>query len=449
MKATSAADLAPELPHAEAPGNGPAEWTVLCVDDEPAILSALRRVLRPEGCLVLQAQGGAEGLALLQRHLVDVVVSDMRMPGMDGAQFLAEVARRWPGTARVLLTGHADTSAAIAAINHGEIYRYISKPWEEQELRTTLRQAAQRVRLEAERDRLQALTLRQNEALNALNAELESRVAQRTAELSTANEQLRRNYLSSIRLFSHFLEMRSSTLAGHGKRVAEQARRMARELQWPQDEVNDVFVAGLLHDIGYVAIPEAITNKPVGKLTPPEMAIYQRHPVLGAQAMLGLEDAQGVAALVRSHHERHDGTGFPDGLAAGAIPRGARLLALASTHDDLLHGHVGSGALTPEQARTVMQRGRGTQFDPELLDAFLQLQLQLQAQPPSRPALQIDVRQLQPGMKLARDLISREGILLLAAGHELTEEMVKRMRQLAHRDALDLTLSVQAPDTPG
>src|SRR5450830_1257800 len=192
-------------------------WTVLCVDDEPSILSALRRVLRAEGCRLLTAQGGAEALAILATESVDVVVSDMRMPGMDGAQLLARVREEWPGTARILLTGYADMDATIAAINNGQIYRYIHKPWDEHELRLTVRQTAERQQLERERQRLQDLTLTQNQELQELNVSLEARVAERTAELSVANDRLKRNYLTVIRTFSGLLELRGGVLAAHGR----------------------------------------------------------------------------------------------------------------------------------------------------------------------------------------------------------------------------------------
>jgi len=425
------------------PGSPTPPWTVLCVDDEPNILAALRRTLRPEGCRVLLAENGEQALQVLQQEVVDVVVSDMRMPGMDGAQLLAQVHTHWPQTTRVLLTGYADTQAAIAAINQGQVYRYISKPWDDTDLRATLSQAAERRRLLVEQTRLQALTLQQNQELARWNADLEAKVQARTVEIEKANDRLRRSFLSSIRQFSHFLEMRSSSLAGHGKRVSDLARQVARQLEWPAEEVQDLFIAGLLHDVGYVAIPEAIMNKPVGKLSPEEMVVYQKHPSYGAQAMLGVEEAQGVAQLIRHHHERHDGTGFPDGLAGHAIPRGARLLSIASTYDDLLHGHVSESKLTPEQAMLVLQRGRGTQFDPELLDVFLQW---LVAQRPTeRKLLLVDARQLQPGMRLGKDLVSKDGILLLSAGHQLTEDMVRRIRQFAHKEGQELVLSVVPP----
>ena len=210
---------------------------ILCVDDEANILSALRRLLRPEGYRVSLAQSGAEGLALLERDPADVVVSDMRMPGMDGARFLAEVARRWPRTVRILLTGYADLESTVTAINEGGIWRYIGKPWEENDLKLAVRRALEQRALEAERDRLLELTRRQNEELRALNANLEREVEARTEEirqtamfLETAYEEAKRAYAEAIPVIAGLVELREGIAQGHASRVATLARTIGERL---------------------------------------------------------------------------------------------------------------------------------------------------------------------------------------------------------------------------
>jgi len=416
-------------------------WSVLCVDDEPSILSALRRVLRVEGCRILTANSGAEALALLETEPVDVVVSDMRMPVMDGARLLAEVRARWPGTARVLLTGYADMDATILAINEGQIYRYIHKPWDETELRLTVRQAAERQALRRERDRLQQLTQVQNAELQVLNTGLEQRVAERTAELGQANDRLKKNYLTTIRVFAGLLEMRSGQLGGHGKRVADLARRIAVAMEVPSDQVQDIFVAGLLHDIGFMAVPDALLAKPVGRYTADEMLLYQRHAVLGAQSLMALDDLQAVASLIRSHHERFDGKGYPDKIAGSAIPLGSRILAVADTWDDFLHGHLTGAQLKQAEAQTLMQRARGVQFDPEVVDVILQV---TQVETPRTIKLQaIATDGLLPGMVLGKDLTTPEGVVLLAAGQKLTQGLVDRIRRYEQSEGRSLDLMVR------
>ncbi|MDQ1363761.1 MAG: hypothetical protein QG652_1623, partial [Pseudomonadota bacterium] len=139
--------------------------TILCVDDEKNILSSLRRLLRPEGYEVQLASSGAEGLEILEKMPVDLVISDMRMPEMNGAEFLEKVYAKWPDTVRILLTGYSEISSTIDAINKGNIYKYISKPWEEHDLRQTIRNALEARKIEKERDALLVLTRKQNEEL--------------------------------------------------------------------------------------------------------------------------------------------------------------------------------------------------------------------------------------------------------------------------------------------
>lgn len=413
--------------------------TVLCVDDESNILAALKRVLRAAGHHVLTAPGGEAALEILGKVPVDVIISDMRMPGMDGAQLLEAVRARWPQAVRILLTGHADMASTVAAINRGQVLRYVHKPWDEPELLGAVREGLERLALQRERDRLEALTLAQNDELKALNSELESRVQARTAELADANEKLRRNYLKSIKVFSSLLELRGAQFAGHGRRVAEMARDIARKVGLPEPEVLDIFVAGLLHDIGQIGLGDEMLGRPLARYDDTELAAYRRHPVLAEQSLMALDDLQQLVPIIRSHHERHDGGGFPDKLAGTAIPIGARILAIADAFDDLQNGHLAEARLNALEARTVMRRARGTQFDPEVLDVFLHLT------EPAPPAVRVPpllTSALEPGMVLSQDLISGRGLLMLTAGHKLTASLIARIREFEAREGSVLEVSV-------
>ena len=428
--------LAPQTP---APDAAP-QWTVLCVDDEPNILSAIRRALRGSGYRVLTADSGQQALQLLSAETVHLIVSDMRMPAMDGAQLLEQVRREWPGITRILLTGQSDAGSTTAAINRGEIFRYISKPWNEDELLMAAREGLERQALLNEKARLERAVARHNDELTRLNASLEQQVLERTAQLSSANTKLGKNYLSSIKAFSNLIELRGGSTAGHSRRVAELARRIAVQMNLPAADVQAVFVAGLLHDIGHVGLSDALLACSVPRMTPEDKAQYEQHPALGEQALLALEDMQPVATIVRSHHERYDGLGFPDSLVGDAIPIGARILAVADTYDDLQSGHLARAELAAADARMLVRRGRNTQFDPAVVDAFVELQRTREA-PPSIVELSLD--QLKPGMVLARDLRSGEGMVLLAADHVLSADLIQRLVAYAGRHGLALVIAVQ------
>lgn len=414
--------------------------TVLCVDDEPNILSSLKRALR-SGCRVLTAGSGAQAIEVLQSENVDLIISDMRMPGMDGAQLLEHAHQHWPQTVRILLTGYADMGATIAAINRGRIFRYINKPWDDGELQITVRQGLERQALEREKQRLEALTRVQNDQLVEINAQLEHRVQERTAEVTQAHEKLKRSYLNSIKVFSNLLEMRGGRLAGHGRRVADVARKLAAKMKLSSEDQQHVFVAGLMHDIGLLALNDALLAKPVSKYTVDESTQYRQHTTSGEQSLMALDDMTPVGAIIRAHHERFDGFGFPDRKAGADIPVGARILAVADAYDELQTGHLADISVTAQEARTLMRRGRGQQFDPEVLDAFLDLTEP--NRPASQDAITLPTVDLMSGMVLATDLVSARGILMLTAGQQLTASLIQSIRSFEQREGSHLQLNIR------
>jgi response regulator RpfG family c-di-GMP phosphodiesterase len=420
--------------------SGP-ELTLLCVDDEPNTLAALRRVLRLSGCQVLAATSGAQGLEILDRTPVDLVVSDLRMPGMDGVLFLEQVRARWPQTIRILLSGAAELSAAVAAINRTRIFRYLSKPWDDAELLNTVNQGLELIVLHREKARLQTLAVRQNLELRALNEDLEQRVLERTEDLAQANKRLTQGYLTTIKVFSNLLELRATRLRGHGRRVAQLARAVAKTMALSEQAVQDVFVAGLLHDIGHIGLPEALLCKPVAQLDAQELALYQRHPQLGEQSLMALEDLQSVAWLVHAHHERYDGLGYPEGKAGLEIPLGARILAVVDAYDELMDGHLGGTPSTADEARALLHQGRKTQFDPEVLEIFTQV-MKLERRKEASAQI-VGTPGLAPDMILASDLISGEGIILLVAGQRLTVPLIRRIRQYEQRAKQPFRVHIQ------
>lgn len=424
---------------------------LLCVDDEPSILSALKRVFRPHGYTVFTATSGKEGLAILEREPIDVVISDMRMPEMDGAQFLEQVFQRWPETKRILLTGYADAAATIAAINLGKIWRYVAKPWHDDELVLTVQQAIAHRQLKQENARLAELTRQQNEELKALNAQLEAKVAERTealqktlASLEAAHRELKLSFLTMVQVMIGLFELHSRSLAGHSRRVADTARQLARALECDEAETQDIVLAALLHDIGKFGLPEHLLGKPYNVLTPNERAQVMQHPQRGETVLMAIPQLKNAALLVRHHHECFDGSGFPDHLAGLAIPLGARILAVANDFDALQMGTLVSRPLKPAEARTFILENRGKRYDPAVVDAFLaQLAGQIPEEVremPMRPGT------LRPGMVLTRDLLHPEGYLLLAKGQVVDETIIKQLLKIEAAENLRLTLYIR-PET--
>lgn len=450
--------LQSEAPTAADPAP-PAGPVLLTVDDEPSVLSALRRLFRPQGWTLLQATSGAAALALLKEQPVDLVISDMRMPEMDGVQLLEQVRRAHPTTMRVLLTGYADIHATVAAINRGEIHRYVAKPWDDQDLVLVVRDTLERQSLERRNRELQQLTEQQNLALREANAQLEQRVAARTAELQQLNDMLEAShkdlddtFMLSVGVFTSLLELRESPLGGparhqgHARRVAGLARDTARRLGLGEHDVRNVYLGGLLHDVGQLAFPDRMLAKPVSAYSPEDVARYRQHPVDGETVLMPLTRLRAAARIVRQHHERVDGQGFPDGLHGGTIDLGARIVTACSDLDGLIHGTQAEIGHTPFQARQLLQGGSGSRYDARVLEALMAV---LDAADAERAQDQlIDVRDLRPGMVLAADLLSPRGAILLACGHVFDDHLVRQVSAFARRHDLRLTLRVQGAAQP-
>lgn len=444
----------------------PSEGRILIVDDEPLILKSLSRLLRRHGYQVLLANSGREGLDMLERETVDVAISDMRMPEMNGAQFLEAVFARWPDTKRILLTGYADLESIVAAVNQGKIWRFIAKPWYDDDLLLTVQKAYGHRNLLRENVKLQHLTQTQNDQLKALNASLEQKVAERTAQLQAAHDDLKRNFLNTVRILSGLVELRGGHFVGHGRRVAEMARSVARGMDLPDGEVQTVMLAGLLHDIGKVGLPDHLLDKPFSSLPDPLRSRVMKHPLIGENLLMAVDQLRDVAQAIRHHHEYFDGSGYPDKLVGEQIPLAARIIAVVNDYDALRLGTLSKRRHKSAEALGLICDQRGIRYDAAVVDVFTQglltdhPELRMKIRPPEgQPwqeaetkaekglaAVVMRVTDLQPGMVLAADLIHRDGYLLLAAGDVLLATTITQLRRMELIEDKAITLSIRQED---
>ncbi|BBO99721.1 two-component system response regulator [Sulfuriferula nivalis] len=425
--------------------------TILFVDDEANILSALKRLFRPFGYRIFTAESGAAGLEVMAHESVDLVVSDMRMPEMNGAQFLEKTRENWPDTVRILLTGYAEIGATIDAINKGRIYRYISKPWEDNDIILTVKQALDTKLLEREKNRLEALIRAQNEELKNLNATLEERVKARTEEvrqtmgfLEVSHDKLKKSFITSIRVFSNLIEMREGRMAGHSRRVADMARAIAQRMGMTDAEVQDIFLAALLHDVGKIGLSDRLIEKSFSSLTSEERTEVVKHPAKGEAALMALEQLHGAAKFIRGHHERFDGQGYPDKLAGLAIPLGARILAVANDYDSVQLGTILNKHLSQQEAIAYIQEGRSNRYDPAVVDAFLGKMAQIATDlPDPKPEMMLNSGQLQSGMKLSRDMMGG-GNLLLSKDYVLDAQLIAQIKNFERLENQLFTIWIYA-----
>ena len=346
---------------------------ILCVDDEVNILSSLKRMLSLAGYEVLTANSGDEGLKILQDSPVDIIISDMRMPGMNGVQFLQKAKEIKPNAIKILLTGNADFNDAISAINDGGIFRYLNKPWNDRDFLETIRSSIEVISLRIENQNLLDLTIKQNHDLNDLVLNLESKVIERTTDITNANLKLRDSYISSIKAFANLIDLRQKKLFNHSKQVADLSLKLAKKMQLSEKDSQDIFIAGLLHDIGKIGLNDRVLSTKITDLPYSDLDEYKEHPIVGSLCLFGLEDLETIIEIIKHHHERFDGNGFPSQLKGEGIPLGARIVGLAETFFELIEGDLSSAPKSQNDAIKLILKYNNSAFCPSVVDAFAQL----------------------------------------------------------------------------
>lgn len=350
------------------------DQTVLFVDDEVNILKALKRLTRHEPWTVLCAARGADALELLDRAPAQVVVSDQRMPEMSGVDLLQSVRDRHPDVVRMMLTGYTEMNVAVDAINRGEIFRLITKPWNDEELKATIRQAFDHYHLKREIKRLNHVTREQNFKLQDMNRNLEAKVRERTKQLAEKHQELRTAYVQTIRALAEAVDAKDAYTRGHSERVGVYASKIAREMDFPKEFIERVYIAGLLHDVGKIGVPDHIITKP-DRLTDEEYEEIKKHPEIGAKILEPVTFLAEVVPCVRHHHEWYDGShqGYPLRLRGDQIPLPSRVILVADTVEAMTSDRPYRKALPLETVVRELHAYAGTQFDPVAVQAMLAL----------------------------------------------------------------------------
>jgi len=341
------------------------EERILVVDDDESILEIISSMLTHVGFECHSVKSGQAAIAALQTdNNYALLLSDLAMDGMDGFALLERVRRIQPHLPVVMVTGVHDISVALQAIRGGA-YDYLLKPFEREQLIATVRRALEnrRLKLEVESHRNQL------EVLVAARTELLQRAI---SEKERALSDLERSYNLTLEALGDALDLKDAETEGHSKRVTAFTMAIALAMDLPHDRRNVIARGAFLHDIGKMAIPDAILRKP-GRLTPEEQMRMRDHAVLGYQMLRKIPFLQEAANIVHSHQERYDGSGYPRGLKGDQIPLGARIFAVADTFDAITSDRPYRAAQSISAARREIQKYSGSQFDPDVVETFLSI----------------------------------------------------------------------------
>jgi putative nucleotidyltransferase with HDIG domain len=328
---------------------------ILVVDDEDTIREIVCSMLAAANYKTRQASSGRKALALLDSgEEFELMLSDLMMADMDGIGLLERTKEGYPDMPVVMVTAVHDISVALAAIRNGA-YDYLLKPFEREQLLATVRRALENRRLKMENRDYQT--------------NLEALVRARTEQLQTAMTDLERSYGMTLEALGGALDLKDAETEGHSRRVTVFTIALARAMGLSKDQIDVIARGAFLHDIGKMAIPDAILRKP-GKLDPDEVVIMREHCYHGYQILRRIPFLKEAAEIVYSHQEHFDGSGYPRQLKGKEIPLGARLFSVADTLDAITSDRPYRAAQSLTAARTEIKRCAGSQFDPDVVTMF-------------------------------------------------------------------------------
>jgi response regulator RpfG family c-di-GMP phosphodiesterase len=344
-------------------------YHILCVDDEPMIREILREALEQEGHRVSEAENGRVALDKVSGGEYDLIVTDVKMPVMDGFTLMKNLGDLTDQIPVVVITSFGDIDVAVDAIRLGA-YDYIVKPFNISQVTISVQRALERRRL-----LLENLQYKKS---------LEQKVVEKTIDLIRKNKKLeqqakllegllrdlRESYEASLDAMVSAIESRDCETKHHCRRVQVYAVMLAQRLGVTPEQLVDISYGSLLHDVGKIGVPDSILLKP-GKLTDTEWEVMRRHTLIGHQMISRIKFLRGAADIVLHHHERWDGRGYPHGISGEEIPLGARIFSIIDTYDAMTSKRPYKEALPIAQARAEIERCAGTQFDPSIVTAFL------------------------------------------------------------------------------
>lgn len=397
---------------------------ILVLDDDETILLAIKESLIIEHYDVAVFSSAKAALAALEKESFSVIISDQRMPEMSGLDFLAACKNFQPHASRILITGVLTLNTVIDAVNKGEIFRFLAKPWIREELVATVNNGAQRHQLLQQNEKLRHDTLQLNEQLVEANQQLQDKIEELTqhrTELARVNNALRSNFEHSLELCYRVIETFHPVLGRQTKSAVTLCRKIAETGPFTAQEKHVLTTSAWLQNIGMLGLPRSLVTKSFnapGSLTEDEHDLLRHHPIYGQTLASFVDELRDVGETIRAHHERYDGHGYPDGRAGTSIPLPARYLAVVAAFVE--------SNLPRDQALDAMLAESGGAFDPEAVRLFFKVANSVHL---PRKVREVTLAELQPGQTLAAGIYSPAGLLLIPEDRDLTPTTIRKINE--------------------
>jgi len=418
-------------------------YKVLIIDDEINILNTLKRVLRSDDLEIIITTSQGVALDHLRNSEIALLISDQKMPHMEGTHLLEQAKKISPKTLRIMITGFADTQTALKAINVAGVYRFLTKPWIDAELITVVRDAIKSYTTTMKSSRLLQLMADRGELSGdePLDPEIASHIGDSLKELSRWEESPRERPAGSIEMMRKTLQFHAPDISSHCQRVAELSVRIGNKLDLKVQESLDLEIAASLHDIGKVGLPLEILNLPESSLSEYQKKLIRSHPRRGNELISQIPGMKSIASVIARHHEAFDGTGYPDGLDSKSIPLASRIIFAADRYDNALSGKVEGVINLPSHVLQYMESELSSKLDPEVFQALKDCILIFNA----AEEVSVEPEQLKPGMVLTRELRTASDVLLFAEFTELTDFHIEIILEREDTDPILGGVFVQKP----
>ncbi|SNY60324.1 Response regulator c-di-GMP phosphodiesterase, RpfG family, contains REC and HD-GYP domains [Arsukibacterium tuosuense] len=424
---------------------------VLCVDDEQSILKSLQRLFINSEVDLLLTDNGFKALELMRTQRVNVIITDMRMPNMTGAEFLAQAAKIQPDAYRILMTGHADLASTISAINLGKIHRYIQKPWENKELLAALDEGLALYRLVRQNKLLTAKVAAQNKQLKEMNHSLEEMVHQRTAQLKNTlakyqalAAQREKEEAATLEVLYNIISSYPPLSGELARKISSTCENIAKVMQLPKEQLVTVRKAGLFCEIGKIALPPNIASSVYAKLDGTDRRHFCEHPQHAEEILLPATHLADVSLIIANQLERFNGAGEPAQKVGTDIPLGARILAVARDLWLITDGFQDGKKVGLRQAFESIKLHQGSNYDPDVVMALSVLLQKNELDTTEKIRSGLEVTQLRAGMKLKNNLYNKKHILLLPKDHIITQSSLDKLLtyQMKHKEILLVAVDI-------
>lgn len=422
------------------------QLNLLLLDDEQDIISSLKRALRKD-FNIIGFNDGESALSYLSENTIDIIISDMRMPIMNGADFFARARLLHPNAIRILLTGYSDMATTVQAINEGGIYTYISKPWDNQEVRLLLAKASEHYLLKKEARDLNTKLQLANEKLSDFNAVLEQKVNERTLALQSSKERLSTALNTQNILLHDVLDMMSRTIgyrtgfsADHSKRIALQCKAIARHLSLDDAQCRTIYLSALLHEIGTIGLSDEVL-KGVDFGTGKTDEAFNNHPAIGAEIIGMVKRLDVLTDNIRHQNENVDGTGLPAHLTGDDIPIGARIIRVVKDFNALVTTDHSKKQMALNDAKAWITSRIDLWYDKLVVNALFSVLSQRQSFD-EEMEYSVGIEGVKVGDILAEDLVLTNGNIMLTAGQEITKIMLEKLQVYEQNYNTKITLFI-------